>query len=59
MTRYLPSGALDPYYGTNGTSLTTFGTFETAANAIGIQSTGNAIAAGTADGTFYVSRFLE
>ena len=59
LARYTPSGALDLYFNNNSIYLAAFGTFVSAANALGIQSTGNSIVAGTADGTFYVSRFLE
>jgi uncharacterized delta-60 repeat protein len=56
LARYLGNGTLDGSYGSAGITLTSIGSIA-AAQALGLQTTQNCIAAGTADGTFCVSRF--
>lgn len=56
LARYTSSGTLDPSFGTNGISLTTIGS-NSFIDAIGLQSSGNIIAAGMSDGVVLISRF--
>jgi uncharacterized delta-60 repeat protein len=49
-------GLANPLFNNNNPQLTTIGS-STAAQGVGIQSTGNIITAGTSDGTFCVARF--
>jgi uncharacterized delta-60 repeat protein len=58
LARYTNTGALDTTYGTNGISLTALGS-NAAVHSVNLQSSGDGIAAGTIDDTFYVARFLE
>jgi uncharacterized delta-60 repeat protein len=56
IARYLATGVIDTTYGTSGVTLTSLGSV-TAAQSIVLQSTGESIAAGLADGTFFVARY--
>jgi uncharacterized delta-60 repeat protein len=55
---FLPGGALDTSFGTNGIAIADFGNIEVGASALTVQSDGKiVVAGGEADG-FYLARFL-
>ena len=56
LARYTPSGSLDPAYGTNGVTLTTYGNF-TYVQDVQLQSTGEAVVAGLANGAIFLQRY--
>ncbi len=56
IARYTPSGSLNLSYGTNGYTSTSVGSFAFA-QAVGIQSDGEAVTAGLSDSTFSLIRY--
>jgi len=48
--RYLPTGSLDPSFGTGGEVFTDFGPFADEARSVDIQSSGRIVAVGSAGG---------
>lgn len=57
IARYLTNGTLDATYGTSGITVTDF-SVDTFVYDVQLQSTGNAITAGTTSGTFFLQRYL-
>ena len=56
VVRYLPSGALDKTFGTNGLSLTTFGNYTAQPAGIALQSNGQIVVAASGADGFAVER---